>query len=115
VGAVIRGGVRDAHHHPATLHDRLILKQVTLSLHYFCCSAATAASSATFRTTRSFTIAFQMAWIPRGTAADIAEFAAPYVLAGCTTLNFIPFAGSSEAAIDAVAEVREILILKGSL
>jgi alkanesulfonate monooxygenase SsuD/methylene tetrahydromethanopterin reductase-like flavin-dependent oxidoreductase (luciferase family) len=52
-------------------------------------------------------------YVPCGTAADIAEFAAPYVRAGCTTLNFIPFAGSSEAAIDAVAEVREIL--KGSL
>jgi alkanesulfonate monooxygenase SsuD/methylene tetrahydromethanopterin reductase-like flavin-dependent oxidoreductase (luciferase family) len=52
-------------------------------------------------------------YVPRGTAADIAEFVAPYVLAGCSTLNFIPFAGSSEAAIDAVAEVREIL--KGSL
>jgi hypothetical protein len=48
-------------------------------------------------------------YVPRGTAADIAEFAAPYVLAGCTTLNSIPFAGRSEAAIDAVAEVREIL------
>ena len=52
-------------------------------------------------------------YVPCGTAADIAEFVAPYVLAGCTTLNFIPFAGSSEAGIDAVAEVREIL--KGSL
>ena len=52
-------------------------------------------------------------YVPRGTAADIAEFVAPYVRAGCTTLNFIPFAGSSEAAIDSVAEVREIL--KGSV
>jgi alkanesulfonate monooxygenase SsuD/methylene tetrahydromethanopterin reductase-like flavin-dependent oxidoreductase (luciferase family) len=52
-------------------------------------------------------------YVPRGTAADIAEFVAPYVLAGCTTLNFIPFAGRAEAAIDAVAEVREIL--KGNL
>jgi alkanesulfonate monooxygenase SsuD/methylene tetrahydromethanopterin reductase-like flavin-dependent oxidoreductase (luciferase family) len=52
-------------------------------------------------------------YVPRGTAADIAEFVAPYVQAGCTTLNFIPFAESSEAAIDSVAEVREIL--KGSV
>ena len=52
-------------------------------------------------------------YVPCGTAADVAEFVAPYVLAGCTTLNSIPFAGSSEAAIDSVAEVREIV--KGSL
>ncbi len=48
-------------------------------------------------------------YIPHGTVGQVAEFVAPYVKAGCTTLNFIPFAGSSEAAIDAVAEVREIL------
>jgi alkanesulfonate monooxygenase SsuD/methylene tetrahydromethanopterin reductase-like flavin-dependent oxidoreductase (luciferase family) len=48
-------------------------------------------------------------YVPRGTTADVAEFIAPYIEAGCTTLNFIPFAGSSEAAIDAVAEVRGIL------
>jgi alkanesulfonate monooxygenase SsuD/methylene tetrahydromethanopterin reductase-like flavin-dependent oxidoreductase (luciferase family) len=48
-------------------------------------------------------------YVPCGTAADVAAFVAPYVQAGCTTLNFIPFAGSSEAAVDAVADVREIL------
>lgn len=48
-------------------------------------------------------------YVPRGTAAQVAEFAAPYMEAGCTTFNFIPFATSSEAAIDAVAEVRQIL------
>ncbi|MGD0063060.1 MAG: LLM class flavin-dependent oxidoreductase [Streptosporangiaceae bacterium] len=48
-------------------------------------------------------------YVPCGTAADVAAFVAPYVQAGCTTLNFIPFAGSSEAAIDAVEDVREIL------
>jgi alkanesulfonate monooxygenase SsuD/methylene tetrahydromethanopterin reductase-like flavin-dependent oxidoreductase (luciferase family) len=48
-------------------------------------------------------------YIPCGTPAQVAEFVAPYIGAGCTTLNFIPFAGSSEAAIDAVAQVREIL------
>ena len=48
-------------------------------------------------------------YVPRGTPADVAEQVAPYVEAGCTTLNFIPFAGSDEAGIDAVAEVRALL------
>jgi alkanesulfonate monooxygenase SsuD/methylene tetrahydromethanopterin reductase-like flavin-dependent oxidoreductase (luciferase family) len=48
-------------------------------------------------------------YVPVGTPADVAEQVAPYVEAGCTTLNFIPFAGSDEEGIDAVAEVRQIL------
>ena len=48
-------------------------------------------------------------YIPHGTPAEVAEFVAGYVDAGCTTLNFIAFAGSEEAAVDAVAEVRRIL------
>jgi hypothetical protein len=46
--------------------------------------------------------------------ADVAEQVAPYVEAGCTTPDFIPFAArdgavSDEAGIDAVAEVRQAL------
>jgi alkanesulfonate monooxygenase SsuD/methylene tetrahydromethanopterin reductase-like flavin-dependent oxidoreductase (luciferase family) len=48
-------------------------------------------------------------WIPHGTPAQVAEFVTPFVEAGATTLNFIPFAGSDEAGIDAVAEVRALL------
>lgn len=47
--------------------------------------------------------------IPHGTPAAVAEYVAPYIDAGCTSLNFIPYAGSAEAGIDAVAEVRQIL------
>jgi alkanesulfonate monooxygenase SsuD/methylene tetrahydromethanopterin reductase-like flavin-dependent oxidoreductase (luciferase family) len=47
--------------------------------------------------------------IPHGTPAEVAEYVAPYIDAGCHTLNFIPFADSAEAGIDAVAEVRQIL------
>ncbi len=48
-------------------------------------------------------------YIPHGSVAEVAELVAPYVAAGCSTLNFIPFAGSDEAGIDAVAQVRQIL------
>jgi hypothetical protein len=47
--------------------------------------------------------------IPHGTPAEVAEYVAPYLDTGCTSLNFIPYAGSAEAGIDAVAEVRQIL------
>jgi alkanesulfonate monooxygenase SsuD/methylene tetrahydromethanopterin reductase-like flavin-dependent oxidoreductase (luciferase family) len=47
--------------------------------------------------------------IPHGTPREVADYIAPYVDAGCTSLNFIPYAGSREAGIDAVAEVRQIL------
>lgn len=48
-------------------------------------------------------------YIPHGTPAQVADYVTPYIDAGCGTLNFIPFAGSDEAGIDAVAEVRQIL------
>jgi alkanesulfonate monooxygenase SsuD/methylene tetrahydromethanopterin reductase-like flavin-dependent oxidoreductase (luciferase family) len=48
-------------------------------------------------------------YIPHGTPEDVAEFVAPFIEAGCTTLNFIPFAGSDEAGVDAVAETRKRL------
>lgn len=48
-------------------------------------------------------------YVPHGSPADVAAFVAPFVEAGCSTLNFIPFAGSDEAGIDAVAEVRSLL------
>jgi hypothetical protein len=49
------------------------------------------------------------AYVPYGTVDDVAEFVAPFIEAGCTTLNFIPLAGNDEAGIDAVAEVRALL------
>ncbi|GAB2962413.1 LLM class F420-dependent oxidoreductase [Amycolatopsis acidiphila] len=48
-------------------------------------------------------------YIPYGRPEDVAEFVAPFVEAGCSTLNFIPFAGSDEAGVHAVAEVRKLL------
>lgn len=48
-------------------------------------------------------------FVPYGTAEEVADFVAPYVQAGCTTLNFIPVARSPEAGIDAVAQVRKLL------
>jgi alkanesulfonate monooxygenase SsuD/methylene tetrahydromethanopterin reductase-like flavin-dependent oxidoreductase (luciferase family) len=48
-------------------------------------------------------------YVPQGTPAEVAEQVAPYIEAGCGTLNFVPFAGSDEEGIDAVAEVRQIL------
>jgi alkanesulfonate monooxygenase SsuD/methylene tetrahydromethanopterin reductase-like flavin-dependent oxidoreductase (luciferase family) len=48
-------------------------------------------------------------YVPYGSAAQVAEFIAPFIKAGATTINFIPFADSDEAAIDAVAETRELL------
>ena len=46
---------------------------------------------------------------PYGTPAEIADFLAPYVEAGCETFNVMPVAASPEAGIDATAEIRERL------
>ncbi len=47
---------------------------------------------------------------PCGTPAQIAEFLAGYVEAGCTQINAMALAESSEAAIDGVAELKERLL-----
>lgn len=47
--------------------------------------------------------------VPCGTPSEVADFVAPYIEAGCRSLNFVAYSGSTEAAIDAVAEVRQIL------
>jgi alkanesulfonate monooxygenase SsuD/methylene tetrahydromethanopterin reductase-like flavin-dependent oxidoreductase (luciferase family) len=47
---------------------------------------------------------------PYGRPNDIAEQLAPYIEAGCRHLNVMPIAGSPEAAIDGVAEIRERLM-----
>jgi alkanesulfonate monooxygenase SsuD/methylene tetrahydromethanopterin reductase-like flavin-dependent oxidoreductase (luciferase family) len=46
---------------------------------------------------------------PYGSAAEVADFLAPYVSAGCRFFNLMPVADSPEAGIDAVAEIRERL------
>jgi alkanesulfonate monooxygenase SsuD/methylene tetrahydromethanopterin reductase-like flavin-dependent oxidoreductase (luciferase family) len=46
---------------------------------------------------------------PFGEPKQIAEFMAAYVEAGCTSFNVMAVAPSSERAIDAVAEVKELL------
>lgn len=49
-------------------------------------------------------------WSPAGAPAQVAEFLAPYVDAGCTTFNVIAQGPSLEAEVAAVAEVRRRLV-----
>lgn len=46
---------------------------------------------------------------PYGEAAEIADFLAPYVEAGCRFFNLMPLAESTQSGIDAIAEIRERL------
>lgn len=46
---------------------------------------------------------------PFGSPAEVADFLAGYVEAGCRFFNVMPVASSPEASIDAVAEIRERL------
>ncbi len=46
---------------------------------------------------------------PYGTAAEVAEFLAPYRDAGCRLFNIMPIAESEEAGIDAVGEIARLL------
>jgi alkanesulfonate monooxygenase SsuD/methylene tetrahydromethanopterin reductase-like flavin-dependent oxidoreductase (luciferase family) len=48
-------------------------------------------------------------YTPYGTPADVAEFLAPYVAAGCTEFNLIPQGPDDEYTIAAVAEVKRLL------
>jgi alkanesulfonate monooxygenase SsuD/methylene tetrahydromethanopterin reductase-like flavin-dependent oxidoreductase (luciferase family) len=43
---------------------------------------------------------------PYGTPDEIADFLAPYVEAGCSSFNVMTVSESSEAGVDAVAEIR---------
>jgi alkanesulfonate monooxygenase SsuD/methylene tetrahydromethanopterin reductase-like flavin-dependent oxidoreductase (luciferase family) len=49
-------------------------------------------------------------WSPAGSPADIAEFLAPYVDAGCHTFNLIACSASDQAEVEAVAEIRSRLL-----
>jgi alkanesulfonate monooxygenase SsuD/methylene tetrahydromethanopterin reductase-like flavin-dependent oxidoreductase (luciferase family) len=51
---------------------------------------------------------------PYGTPADIADFLAPFVAAGCETLNLTMCARSVDEAIDAAGEVKRLLIDTGA-
>ena len=46
---------------------------------------------------------------PYGPPAEVAEFLAPYVAAGCTTFNLIPQSPDLETAVEGVAEVKRLL------
>ena len=48
-------------------------------------------------------------YTPYGTPADVAEFLAGYVEAGCAEFNLIPQAADDETTIASVAEVRRLL------
>jgi len=48
-------------------------------------------------------------WSPCGSPAAVADFLAPYVEAGCSTLNLIPRGRDLAAEIDGVAEIRRRL------
>jgi alkanesulfonate monooxygenase SsuD/methylene tetrahydromethanopterin reductase-like flavin-dependent oxidoreductase (luciferase family) len=47
---------------------------------------------------------------PYGCADEVADFLAPYAVAGCTSFNVMAVADSSEAAVDGVARIRERLL-----
>jgi alkanesulfonate monooxygenase SsuD/methylene tetrahydromethanopterin reductase-like flavin-dependent oxidoreductase (luciferase family) len=47
---------------------------------------------------------------PFGTPREVADVVAPYIEAGCRDLNFVPRAGSLEAGVAAVAEIRDLLV-----
>jgi alkanesulfonate monooxygenase SsuD/methylene tetrahydromethanopterin reductase-like flavin-dependent oxidoreductase (luciferase family) len=49
-------------------------------------------------------------WSPAGSPADIADFLAPYVEAGCHTFNVIACGASDQAEVEAVAEIRSLLL-----
>jgi alkanesulfonate monooxygenase SsuD/methylene tetrahydromethanopterin reductase-like flavin-dependent oxidoreductase (luciferase family) len=46
---------------------------------------------------------------PYGTPEQVAEFLAPYVVAGCTTFNLIPQSPDAETAVHGAAEVKRLL------
>jgi alkanesulfonate monooxygenase SsuD/methylene tetrahydromethanopterin reductase-like flavin-dependent oxidoreductase (luciferase family) len=48
-------------------------------------------------------------WCPAGEPSEIAEFLAPYVHAGCRSINLISVAGNNDAAVDGAAEVARLL------
>ena len=49
-------------------------------------------------------------WSPAGEPAQIAEFLAPYLDAGCSVVNLILQGESAEAEIDGAAEIRDHLL-----
>jgi alkanesulfonate monooxygenase SsuD/methylene tetrahydromethanopterin reductase-like flavin-dependent oxidoreductase (luciferase family) len=49
-------------------------------------------------------------YCPYGTPEDVAEFLAQYVAAGCAEFNLIPQSADDESSIDAVAEVKKLLV-----
>jgi len=49
---------------------------------------------------------------PYGTPQEIADFLQPYVHLGCTTLNLAPQTNDWHRAVDAVAEIRAILLAR---
>lgn len=50
---------------------------------------------------------------PYGTPAEVAEFLAPYVQAGCSAINVIPCADDDAAAVAAMGELRQLLAADG--
>ena len=46
---------------------------------------------------------------PAGTPAQVADFLRPFVEAGARSLTLVPCSTGWEAAVDGVAEVRELL------
>jgi alkanesulfonate monooxygenase SsuD/methylene tetrahydromethanopterin reductase-like flavin-dependent oxidoreductase (luciferase family) len=49
-------------------------------------------------------------WSPYGTPADVAEFLAPYVDAGCRSFNLIPCGDDPHRLVEDAAEVRRLLV-----
>ena len=49
-------------------------------------------------------------WSPAGTPEDVAAFLAPYLEAGCSTINLIPCGRDADDTIAMAARVRELLL-----
>jgi alkanesulfonate monooxygenase SsuD/methylene tetrahydromethanopterin reductase-like flavin-dependent oxidoreductase (luciferase family) len=49
-------------------------------------------------------------WSPHGTPADVADFLAPYITAGCRSFNLMPCGTDADEMVHAAAEVRHLLI-----
>ena len=64
------------------------------------------------RMEKSYRIPFERfeRYTPYGSAEDVAEFLAPYARSGARHFNVTAQAASSEAALEATAEIRERLI-----
>ena len=51
-------------------------------------------------------------YAPAGTPQDVADYLTPFAAAGCRTFNLFPIAPTPQAGIEAVAEVKQLLVAR---